>query len=82
MKKNITTGSCQFFQATSIKIECFRQLQYKLLFFYFRQLQYKYVTNEGEEVINKDKAAVLIAGENCQHCVSVLVGERGDSNLT
>lgn len=24
------------------------------------QLQYKYVTNEGEEVINKDKAAVLI----------------------
>lgn len=60
------------FQATSIQV----------VFFYFRQLQYKYVTNEGEEVINKDKAAVLIEGENCQLCVSVLVGERGDINLT
>ena len=35
-----------------------------MLLSFFRQLLYKYVTNEGEEMNCKDKAAVLIDGRN------------------
>ena len=36
----------------------------KIVFIILRQLLYKYVTNEGEEMNCKDKAAVLIDGRN------------------